>query len=80
MISRQPYHIVPRSHDRLHIQVAGKECDNPIRYDLAVLHKDCPEVPHDSGIVANLESRTYGYLVAAPRDNLYEISFHDSTA
>ena len=75
-----PYHIVPSSYDGFHIQVAGKESDNAIRYNLAVLHKDRPEVPHDSGIVANLESRTYGYLVATPRDNLCEISFHDSTA
>lgn len=75
MITRDPYHIVPCSHDGFHVEVAGEESDNPIRYDLAVLHKDCPEVPHDSGIVANLEARAYSYLVTTPRDDLCLISF-----
>ena len=50
-------HLVPGGHDALHIQVRREECDDSVRDRLAVVDENRPKVPHDSGVVANLEPR-----------------------
>ena len=63
-------HVVPRSDDALHVQVAREERDDAVRDDLAVLNEDAPEVAHHRGVVADFEARADRDLVAAARDDL----------
>jgi len=64
------YHIVPRSHDRFHIEVAREERNDPIRHDFAVLDQDTAKVSDHSRIISNFKPRADGHLIATPSNYL----------
>jgi hypothetical protein len=63
--SANTYHIIPGRNNGLHIEVAREECNDPIRYNLAIFHQDTPKVPNHGWIVSYLETRADGNLITA---------------
>ena len=60
-----PDHVIPGRNNGLHVEVAREECNDPIRYNLAIFHQDTPKVPNHSWIVSYLEARADGNLITA---------------
>lgn len=60
-------HIIPRSHDGLHVKITGEESDDSVRDDLAILDKNTPEVSYYSWVIPDFESRANSHLVTPPR-------------
>ena len=67
---RKTYHIVPCSDDTFHIEIAGEERHDPIRYNFAVFDEDAAEVTYNGWIVPDFKARAYGHLVTASSDDL----------
>lgn len=66
-------HVVPRRHDRLHVQIAGEEGNDAIRNNLAVLNEDAPEIPHHGRVIPNFKAGANGNLIAPSRYDLTHI-------
>ena len=64
------YHIIPRSHYTLHIQITWEESDDAIWDDLAVFDEDATKVTYNRWIVPDFEPGADGHLVAPSCDNL----------
>ena len=64
------YHIIPGGDDALHIKIAGKERDNAVRYDFAILNEDASKVTYNGWVVPDFETGAYCHLVTAPCNNL----------
>ena len=66
-------HVVPRSDDALHVQVAREERDDAVRHDLGVLDEDATKVAHDRRVISDFEPRANVDLIATAGDDL---SYH----
>lgn len=65
------HHLVPRTDDALHVEVAREESDDAVWDRSGVLDEERAKVAHDGRVVAHLESRRDLDLVRATRDDLY---------
>jgi hypothetical protein len=68
MHSKKAHHVVPRSNDRLHIQIAGKESNNTIGDNLAILDQNTTKIPDYAWIVADLKSTADRNLIGSSCD------------
>jgi len=64
------YHIVPCRDDRLHVQIAWKECHNAVGHNLAVFNKYASKVANYSWIISDFEPGTDSNLIASSSNDL----------
>lgn len=63
-------HIIPCGHYAFHIQVTGKESDDTVWDNFAVLNEYAAEVTYDGWIVPDFKARADRYLITSSGDDL----------
>ena len=55
-LAKGTYHVIPSGDDAFHIQVAGEERHDPVRYNFAVFNEDAPEISYNCRIVTDFKT------------------------